>query len=160
MQCMPDGQYSQVRTPLSQKDFVTSFGPRPVLITDVTTYLSFCHSIVFMVPPPFESGSIHAPAKPGIASWPEVDGEVATGAVVASGATVAVGVGMRELHEHAMITNPAMAPMSTSQNFLRISISFLLFRKICRNKYLLDGQPALGAERAILSGSTLNGEVT
>jgi len=57
-------------------------------------------------------------------------GKVARGAEVARGTAVAVGVGMRELHEQAMITIPAMAPIKTIQNFLRISIDPLLSRKM------------------------------
>jgi len=78
-----------------------------------------------------------------MASWP-VAGEVATGASVATGdavatgasvatggsvttgAAVGVGVGIRELHEQAMITIPAMAPIKTNQNLRRISIRLLL----------------------------------
>jgi hypothetical protein len=57
-------------------------------------------------------------------------GKVATGAEVAMGTAVGVGVGMSELHEQAMITIPAMAPIKTIQNFLRISIGTLLSRKM------------------------------
>jgi hypothetical protein len=57
-------------------------------------------------------------------------GKVARGAEVARGSAVAVGVGMSELHEQAMITIPAMAPIKTIQNFLRISIDPLLSRKM------------------------------
>jgi hypothetical protein len=77
---------------------------------------------MIVVTVPEVSGSFQRPANPGIASWLD-----AGGLVVDSGAEVGVGVGMRELHEQAMITIPAMAPIRTSQNFLRISICFLLF---------------------------------
>jgi hypothetical protein len=51
---------------------------------------------------------------------------------ITKGPVVGLGVGMRELQE-AMITIPAMAPIITSQNFLRISICLLLSRKIWLN---------------------------
>jgi hypothetical protein len=124
-QCMPDGQYSQVNTPFDQELFVSSFGPLPVLTTEVTTYSPFVYSIVDIVPPPLESGSIHFPAKPGIGSWP-LEGWTGWGAEV--------GLGVRELHEQAMITIPRMTPMITSQNFLRVSICLLLYRIIYWNK--------------------------
>jgi hypothetical protein len=137
------GQYSQVKTPFAQELVVNSFGPLPVLITDVTTYSPFWNSMVDMVPPPTESGSIHFPAKPGIGSWPVPDwftevagGKVAggniaggnvAGSCVAGGNEVGVDAGIRELHEQAMMNSPAMAPIRTSQNFFRVSIWFLLF---------------------------------
>jgi hypothetical protein len=46
------------------------------------------------------------------------------------GVGVAVRLGTSELHEQAMITIPAMAPIKTIQNFLRIFICLLLSRKI------------------------------
>jgi hypothetical protein len=61
-------------------------------------------------------------------------GMVGRGGKVARGSAVAVGVGMRELHEQAMITIPATAPIKTSQNFLRISICTLLSRKMTVRK--------------------------
>jgi hypothetical protein len=81
------GQYTQVKTPFDQDDFVTSFTPLAEFITDDTIYMPFCHAMVDTVPPPLESGSIHFPAKPGISSWP------ATGWVeeVVNGAKVPVG---------------------------------------------------------------------
>ncbi len=54
---------------------------------------------------------------------------VAKGGSVSTGGAVGVGVGMRELHEQAMITIPAMAVINTNQNFLRISIWLLLSGK-------------------------------
>ena len=87
MQYQLAGQYTQVKTPFNQDDFVTSFTPLAELITEATTYMPFCHLMVDTVPPPLESGSIHFPAKPGIASWP------ATGRVeeVVNGAKVPIG---------------------------------------------------------------------
>ena len=82
------GQYTQVRTPFDQDDFVTSLPPRPELTTEVTTYVPFCQAIVDRVPPPLESGSSHFPARPGSPSWPASgwdDEDV-------SGATVSVGL--------------------------------------------------------------------
>jgi hypothetical protein len=136
MQCMPEGQYSQVKTPLDQELFVSSFAPLPVLTTEVTTYSPFVYAMVDMVPPPLESGSIHFPTKPGMDS-PPIAGEVARGASVAMGAraaTVGVDEGIRELHEQAMIIIPATVPIRTSQNFLRVSIGYLLFGIIRSNK--------------------------
>jgi hypothetical protein len=64
-----------------------------------------------------------------VASGAEVAGGSVTGGAVTNGAMVAVGVGIRELHEQAMITIPATAPINTSQNFLRTSMCFLLSEK-------------------------------
>ena len=127
MQCMPDGQYSHVKTPFDQDVFVTSFGPLPVLTTEVTTYPPFFHSIVDTVPPPLESGSIHFPAKPGIASW------LLYGWAGWTDWGVEVAEGIRELHEQAISIIPAMDPIRTSQNFLRVSIYILLFFKMESN---------------------------
>ena len=87
MQYQLAGQYTQVKTPFNQDDFVTSFTPLAEFITDDTVYVPFCHVMVDTVPPPLESGSIHFPAKPGSASWP------ATGWVeeVVNGVKVPVG---------------------------------------------------------------------
>jgi len=81
------GQYTQVKTPFDQDDFVTSFTPRLELTTEVTIYVPFCHAIVDRVPPPLESGSSHFPPKPGNASWPATgwDDEGVSGATVSVG---------------------------------------------------------------------------
>jgi len=80
------GQYTQVTTPFDQEDFVTSFTPLEELITEVTTYLPFCHAMVEMVVLPLACGSSHFPARPGTASWPAIGWEEA----VVNGARVAV----------------------------------------------------------------------
>ena len=71
MQYQLAGQYTQIKTPFDQDDFVTSFTPLAEFITDDTVYVPFCHAMVDTVSLPSTSGSIHFPAKPGNASWPE-----------------------------------------------------------------------------------------
>ena len=83
------GQYIQVSTPFAQEDLVTSLTPRLELITEVTTYVPSCHTMVETVPPPLESGSIHFPARPGSACWPAAGWDEA----VANGARVGVASG-------------------------------------------------------------------
>ena len=88
--CISDGQYSHVRTPFFHEKLFSSFPPRLGLTTSVTTYPPFSHTMVEIVPPPLESGSIHFPARPGIAS-PGIGDETSVGAEVATGIVVAVG---------------------------------------------------------------------
>jgi hypothetical protein len=77
--CILDGQYLQVKTPFAQEKVFNSFPPLLVLITEVITYVLFCHTMVETVSPLLESGSIHLPARPGIASRSTVAEAVGVG---------------------------------------------------------------------------------
>jgi hypothetical protein len=80
--CILDGQYLQVKTPFAQEKVFNSFPPLLVLITEVTTYVLFCHTMVETVSSLVESGSIHLPARPGIASRSAVAEAVGVGGLM------------------------------------------------------------------------------
>ena len=63
--------------------------PLTELMTDVTTYVPFCHSMVDIVLLPSACGSSHFPARPGTASCPVTVRDEEVG----HGATVRVGIG-------------------------------------------------------------------